>query len=90
MITRADGSVIHFDSQSRDERRRISDRPNHNAYHTSLHSDTICPVRIQMWRYIRLNKKLPESKLGRALNTADRRVSCTNKRGLRITRNNQL
>ena len=43
-----------------------------------------------MWRYIRLNKKLPESKLGWALNTADRRVSCTNKRGLRITRNNQL
>ena len=51
---------------------------------------TFCPVRIQMWRYIRLNKKLPESKLGRALNTADRRVSCTNKRRLRVTRNNQL
>ena len=49
---------------------RTSDQPIHNTYHTSLHSDTVCPVRIQMWRYIRLNKKLPESKLGRALNTA--------------------
>ena len=31
---------------------------------TSLHSDIICPVKIQMWRFIRLNKELPESKLG--------------------------
>ena len=44
---------------------------------------------IQMWRHSRLNKELPESKLGRALNTADRRVSRTNNRGLRFTRNNQ-
>ena len=58
----------------------FSDQPIHSAYHTSLHSDTICPVRIQMWRYSRLNKELPESKLGRALHTADRRVSCTNQR----------
>ena len=41
-------------------------------------------------RYTRLNAKLPESKQGGALNTAGRRVSCTNKRRLRITRNNQL
>ena len=45
--------------------------------------------RIQMWRHSRLNKELPECKLGRALNTADRRVSRTNNRGLRFTRNNQ-
>ena len=31
-----------------------------------------------MWRYIRLNKKIPENKLRRAFNTTDRRASCTN------------
>ncbi len=82
--------MIHDDSRTRDEWGRISDQTGHKAYHTSLHSDTICPVRIQMWRHIRLNKELPESKLGWALNTADSCVSCTNKRGLRITHNSQL
>ena len=82
--------MIHDDSRTRDGWRGISDQPIHNAYHTSLHSDTICLVRIQMWRHIRLNKELPESKLGWALNTVDRRVSCTNKQGLRITRNKRI
>ena len=59
-----------------------------NAYHTSLHSDTICPVRIQMCSIHQAQQwDLPESKM-EALNTADRRVSCTNKQGSHITRNN--
>ena len=27
----------------------LTDTAIHDVYHTSLHSDTICPVRIQMW-----------------------------------------
>ena len=63
----------------------------HNAYHTSLHSDTFCPVRIQMCSVHQAQWDLPEttSQLGLSLDTTDTCIVHTaHKQGLRTMRNN--